>query len=64
MKSQTSQVSCSLFFPGGHNLSFRDRFWIRWIWSFSLEKTGENEYHLIFTAGIENKWHLYSQHLT
>ena len=32
-------------------------------WSFSKEKTGENEYNLIFTAGIENKWHLYSQKL-
>ncbi len=32
-------------------------------WSFSKEKTGENEYDLIFTAGIENKWHLYSQKL-
>lgn len=32
-------------------------------WSFSKEKTGEYEYDLIFTAGIENKWHLYSQKL-
>ncbi len=32
-------------------------------WNFSKEKTGENEYTLIFTAEIENKWHLYSQHL-
>ncbi len=32
-------------------------------WSFSKEKTGEHEYDLIFTAGIENKWHLYSQKL-
>jgi len=32
-------------------------------WSFSIEKTAENEYDLIFTAGIENKWHLYSQKL-
>ena len=32
-------------------------------WSFSIEKTVENEYDLIFTAGIENKWHLYSQKL-
>ena len=32
-------------------------------WSFSNEKTGENEYNLVFTAGIENKWHLYGQHL-
>jgi len=32
-------------------------------WSFSKEKTGEHEYDLIFTAGIENKWHLYGQNL-
>jgi thiol:disulfide interchange protein DsbD len=32
-------------------------------WSFSKENTGEQEYNLIFTAGIENKWHLYSQKL-
>ena len=32
-------------------------------WKFSKIKTGENEYTLTFTAGIENKWHLYSQHL-
>ena len=32
-------------------------------WSFSKERTGEGEYDLIFTAGIENKWHLYSQFL-
>lgn len=32
-------------------------------WSFSQEKTSENEYDLIFTSGIENKWHLYSQNL-
>jgi len=32
-------------------------------WSFSIEKAGENEYNLVFTAGIENKWHLYSQKL-
>jgi thiol:disulfide interchange protein DsbD len=32
-------------------------------WNFSKEKTGEGEYDLIFTAGIENKWHLYSQRL-
>jgi thiol:disulfide interchange protein DsbD len=32
-------------------------------WSFSKEKTGEHEYDLIFTAGIENKWHLYAQKL-
>lgn len=32
-------------------------------WKFSQEKTGENEYTLVFRAEIENKWHLYSQHL-
>ncbi len=32
-------------------------------WSFSQEKTSENEYDLIFTSDIENKWHLYSQNL-
>ena len=32
-------------------------------WSFSKEKTGEQVYDLIFTAGIENKWHLYGQNL-
>ena len=32
-------------------------------WSFSQEKTGNREYELIFTAEIENKWHLYSQKL-
>ena len=32
-------------------------------WSSSKEKTGDKEYDLIFTAGIENKWHLYGQHL-
>ncbi len=30
-------------------------------WTFSSEKTGENEYLLKFTAAIEPKWHLYSQ---
>ncbi|MFC2115295.1 protein-disulfide reductase DsbD domain-containing protein [Bacteroidota bacterium] len=32
-------------------------------WKFSEEKTGKDEYTLIFTADIENKWHLYSQNL-
>lgn len=32
-------------------------------WEFSNEKTGENEYTLIFRAEIDNKWHLYSQYL-
>ncbi len=32
-------------------------------WKFSQEKTGDNEYTLTFTASIENRWHLYSQHL-
>ena len=30
-------------------------------WKFTQEKTGENEYTLVFTADIESKWHLYSQ---
>lgn len=30
-------------------------------WSFSSEKTGENEAVLIFKADIEENWHLYSQ---
>jgi thiol:disulfide interchange protein len=32
-------------------------------WKFSQEKTGPNEYTLTFRAEIQNKWHLYSQHL-
>jgi len=32
-------------------------------WKFSMEKVSENEMDLIFTAGIENKWHLYSTDL-
>jgi thiol:disulfide interchange protein len=32
-------------------------------WSFSKVKTAENVYELIFTAAIENKWHLYAQGL-
>ena len=30
-------------------------------WSFSSEKTGDNEAVLVFTAEIEEHWHLYSQ---
>ena len=30
-------------------------------WSFSSEKTGDNEAVLTFKADIENHWHLYSQ---
>lgn len=30
-------------------------------WTFSSEKTGENEYELIFKAEIDLHWHLYSQ---
>ncbi|MBE9480548.1 MAG: thioredoxin family protein [Bacteroidetes bacterium] len=30
-------------------------------WEFSSRKISENEAELIFTAKIENKWHLYSQ---
>jgi thiol:disulfide interchange protein DsbD len=32
-------------------------------WKFSTERNSENEYTLVFTAEIENKWHLYSQFL-
>jgi len=32
-------------------------------WKFSQEKTGEEEFTLVFTADIEKHWHLYSQHL-
>lgn len=32
-------------------------------WRFSSEKTGPNEYDLIFIADIEPKWHLYSQNI-
>ena len=32
-------------------------------WSFSTEKSGDKEYTLIFTAKIDNNWHLYSQHV-
>jgi thiol:disulfide interchange protein DsbD len=32
-------------------------------WKFSTERTGKNEYTLVFTAEIDNKWHLYSQFL-
>ncbi len=30
-------------------------------WSFSSNKTADNEYELVFTATIDYKWHLYSQ---
>lgn len=30
-------------------------------WTTSVEKLSENEYNLVATATIENKWHLYSQ---
>ncbi len=30
-------------------------------WEFSSERVNDNEFNLIFTAKIENKWHLYSQ---
>ena len=30
-------------------------------WQFSSNKLSETEYELVFTASIENKWHLYSQ---
>ncbi len=32
-------------------------------WKFSYEKTGDEEFTLVFTADIEKRWHLYSQHL-
>ena len=31
------------------------------IWKYSLEKISENEAELVFTAEIEDTWHLYSQ---
>jgi len=30
-------------------------------WEFAYNKTGEMQYELVFTAKIENRWHLYSQ---
>ncbi|MCF6341487.1 MAG: thioredoxin family protein [Bacteroidales bacterium] len=30
-------------------------------WQFSSNKISDTEYELVFTASIENKWHLYSQ---
>ncbi|MCF8233530.1 MAG: thioredoxin family protein [Bacteroidales bacterium] len=30
-------------------------------WEFKAEKTGNQEYDLVFKAVIENRWHLYSQ---
>lgn len=30
-------------------------------WEFAYNKTGEMQYELVFTATIENSWHLYSQ---
>ena len=31
------------------------------VWEFAYNKTGEMQYDLVFTAKIENRWHLYSQ---
>lgn len=31
-------------------------------WKFSVEKTSDSEYDLIFKADIEEEWHVYSQH--
>ena len=31
------------------------------VWEFAYNKTGEMQYELVFTAKIENRWHLYSQ---
>ena len=31
-------------------------------WTFSHEKTGDNEYTLTFKATIEGGWHMYSMH--
>lgn len=33
-------------------------------WSTAVERTGEQEYHLILRANIEEGWHLYSQEVT
>lgn len=32
-------------------------------WTGEVEKVSDTEYNLIYTATIENNWHLYSQHL-
>jgi thiol:disulfide interchange protein DsbD len=32
-------------------------------WSTSLEKNSDLEYNLVFTAEIDETWHLYSQHV-
>lgn len=32
-------------------------------WEYRAEKTGENEYSLIFSASIEKGWHIYSQNI-
>lgn len=32
-------------------------------WSTDIEKTGKNEYQLVFTANIENGWSIYSQYM-
>jgi thiol:disulfide interchange protein len=29
-------------------------------WDFGFEKTGDKQYELIFTASVEEKWHIYS----
>lgn len=32
-------------------------------WEFSVDKTGDNEYNLVFTAEIDHPWHLYSAYV-
>lgn len=32
-------------------------------WSTDIEKTGKNEYQLVFTANIEDGWSIYSQYI-
>ena len=32
-------------------------------WAYSTEQVGDNEYELVFSATIEDGWHLYSQYI-
>jgi hypothetical protein len=32
-------------------------------WSTSIEKISDSEYNLVFTANIDEEWHLYSQYV-
>ncbi|GAA4960144.1 protein-disulfide reductase DsbD domain-containing protein [Algibacter aquimarinus] len=33
-------------------------------WDTSIEKKSKNEYDIVFTAEVDDGWHLYSQHLS